>query len=30
MKDITFHNSFSPADATEPVAYDNGLFPIFS
>jgi len=29
MKDITFHDSFSPTDATDSVAYDSGLFPIF-
>jgi len=29
MKDITFHDSFSPTGATDSVKYDNGSFPIF-
>jgi hypothetical protein len=29
MKDITFHDSFSPTGATDSVTYDNGSFPIF-
>ena len=29
MKDITFHDSFSPTDATDSVTYDNGSFPTF-
>ena len=29
MKNITFHESFSPTDATDSVTYDNGSFPIF-
>jgi len=30
MKDITFHDSFSPTGATDSVTYDNGSFPVFS
>ena len=30
MKDITFHDSFSPTGATDSVTYDNGSFPTFS
>ena len=29
MKNITFHESFSPTGATDSITYDNGLFPIF-
>ena len=28
MKDITFHDSFSPTGATDSVTYDSGLSPI--
>jgi len=28
MKEITFHDSFSPTGATDSVTYDNGLFPV--
>jgi len=30
MKDITFHDSFSPTGATDSVTYENGSFPIFA
>jgi len=30
MKDITFHDSFSPTGATDSVTYDSGLFAILS
>ena len=26
MKNITFHDSFTPTDATDSVIYDKGLF----
>ena len=26
MKNITFHDSFSPTDATDSVIYDKGMF----
>ena len=29
MKNITFHDSFSPTGATDSVTYDNGVFPNF-
>jgi len=29
MKDITFHDSFSPTGATDSITYDNGSFLIF-
>ena len=29
MKNITFHDSFSPTGATDSVTYESGLFPIF-
>ena len=29
MKNITYHDSFSPAGAEDSVKYDNGSFPIF-
>jgi len=28
MKDVAFHDSFSPTGATDLVTYDSGLFPI--
>ena len=29
MKNITFHDSFSPANATDSITYDNGSFQIY-
>ena len=30
MKDINFHDSFTPTGATDSIAYDNGMLPILS
>ena len=30
MKNITFHDSFSPTGATDSVKYESGLFPLLS